>query len=68
MEKYIEDTALIRDFNKGKSSMFFKKVHDSKNPLRVTKNGQDYAVIIEFHEYIKIIKEIEKLRRSKKND
>ena len=55
INKYIEDMALSRDFNKGKSAKLFKKVHDSKKPLRVTKNGQDYVVIIDFKEYIKMV-------------
>ena len=58
INKYIEDMALSRDFNKGKSAKLFKKVHDSKKPLRVTKNGQDYVVIIDFKEYIKLVDKI----------
>lgn len=30
MEKYIEDVALARDFCKGKSAKYFKKVHEKK--------------------------------------
>lgn len=55
INKYIEDMALSRDFNKGKSAKLFKKVHDSKKPLRVTKNGQDYVVVLDFSEYIKMV-------------
>lgn len=64
INKYIEDMALSRDFNKGKSAKLFKKVHDSKKPLRVTKNGQDYVVIIDFKEYIKIVDKIDSSERS----
>ena len=55
INKYIDDMALSRDFNKGKAAKLFKKVHDSKKPLRVTKNGQDYVVVIDFNEYLKIV-------------
>lgn len=55
IDKYIEDMALSRDFNQGKSAKLFKKVHDSKRPLRVTKNGQDYVVILDFSQYIKMV-------------
>lgn len=55
INKYIEDMALSRDFNKGKAAKLFKKVHDSKKPLRVTKNGQDYVVVIDFNEYLKMV-------------
>ncbi len=64
INKYIEDMALSRDFNKGKSAKLFKKVHDSKKPLRVTKNGQDYVVIIDFKEYIKMVDKIDSSERS----
>lgn len=64
INKYIEDMALSRDFNKGKSAKLFKKVHDSKKPLRVTKNGQDYVVIIDFKEYIKLVDKIDSSERS----
>lgn len=59
ISKYIEDMALSRDFNKGKAAKLFKKVHDSKKPLRVTKNGQDYVVVLDFNEYIKIVDTID---------
>lgn len=55
MEKYIENIALCRDFCKGKSAFFFKMVHNTKKPLRVTKNGRDYIVIMDNKEYLKII-------------
>lgn len=45
MEKYIEDTTLTREFCKGQSAKLFKKVKDTKKPLRVTRNGKDYVVI-----------------------
>lgn len=64
INKYIEDMALSRDFNKGKSAKLFKKVHDSKKPLRVTKNGQDYVVIIDFKEYIKLVDKIDSSEKS----
>lgn len=64
INKYIEDMALSRDFNKEKSAKLFKKVHDSKKPLRVTKNGQDYVVIIDFKEYIKMVDKIDSSERS----
>lgn len=64
INKYIDDMALSRDFNKGKSAKLFKKVHDSKKPLRVTKNGQDYVVIIDFKEYIKMVDKIDSSERS----
>lgn len=64
INKYIENMALSRDFNKGKSAKLFKKVHDSKKPLRVTKNGQDYVVIIDFKEYIKLVDKIDSSERS----
>lgn len=64
INKYIENMALSRDFNKGKSAKLFKKVHDSKKPLRVTKNGQDYVVIIDFKEYIKMVDKIDSSERS----
>lgn len=65
MEKYIEDMALSRDFNSGKSAKLFKKVHESKKPLRVTKNGRDYVVILDFNEYIKMIDILDLYEESK---
>lgn len=58
MEKYIKDVALSRDFCQGKSAQLFKKVVETKEPLRVTKNGKDYVVIMDFDEYLKIVDEI----------
>ena len=54
MEKYIEDLALTRDFCKGQSAKLFKKVKDSKKPLRVTRNGRDYVVVLDFDEYFSV--------------
>ncbi len=65
INKYIEDMALSRDFNKGKAAKLFKKVHDTKKPLRVTKNGQDYVVVLDFNEYIKIVDKIDLSEREK---
>jgi|GEM_PF-5088395 prevent-host-death family protein len=71
MEKYIEDTTLTRDFCKGQSAKLFKKVKDTKKPLRVTRNGKDYVVILDFYEYIKMIDKINSYEKSigvRKND
>ena len=65
MEKYIENSALTRDFCKGKSAMLFKQVKESKKPLRVTRNGKDYVVVLDFDEYIKLIDKINKYECSK---
>lgn len=64
MEKYIEDTTLTRDFCKGQSAKLFKKVKESKKPLRVTRNGKDYVVILDFDEYIKMVDKINSCERS----
>lgn len=58
MEKYIENSALTRDFCKGKSAKLFKIVKETKKPLRVTRNGKDYVVILDFDEYIKLVERI----------
>ena len=71
MEKYIENTTLTRDFCKGQSAKLFKKVKDTKKPLRVTRNGKDYVVILYFDEYIKLVDKInlyEASRGVKKNE
>ena len=71
MEKYIENTTLTRDFCKGQSAKLFKKVKDTKKPLRVTRNGKDYVVILDFVEYIKLVDKInlyEASRGVKKNE
>lgn len=71
MEKYIKDTILTREFCKGQSAKLFKKVKDTKKPLRVTRNGKDYVVILDFDEYIKMVEKInlyEKKFRSEKSD
>ena len=71
MEKYIEDTTLTREFCKGQSSRLFKKVKNTKRPLRVTRNGKDYVVILDFDEYIKMVDKINLYERSigvRKND
>lgn len=64
MEKYIENTTLTREFCKGKSAKLFKKVKETKKPLRVTRNGKDYVVILDFDEYIKIVDKINLYERS----
>lgn len=58
MDKYIENTALTRDFCKGQSAKYFKEVKDTKKPLRVTRNGRDYIVVLDFDEYIKMVDKI----------
>lgn len=58
MEKYIENTALARDFCQGKSAKMFKKVYETKQPLRVTRNGKDYVVIMNNDEYLNLIDKI----------
>lgn len=58
--KYIKDSVLIRDFNKGKSSQLFNQVKKSKLPMKVTKNGKDYVVIMDYDKYIEIADFIEK--------
>jgi len=68
MEKYIEDEVLTRDFSQGKSAKYFKQVVDKKKPLRVTRNGKDYVVIIDFKEYIKLIIKLEKKLGVKNNE
>ena len=67
LEKYIKNCALIRDFNQGKASKYFTKVHNEKQPLRVTRNGQDYVVIMDFEQYIEMIELLEKCKGSEKN-
>lgn len=64
MEKYIEDTTLTREFCKGQSAKLFKKVKDTKKPLRVTRNGKDHVVILDFDEYIKMVEKINLCERS----
>lgn len=59
MEKYIEDMALSKDFSRGKAAKLFRQVHESKKPLRVTRNSRDYMVILDFDEYIKLIDRIQ---------
>lgn len=68
MEKYIEDVALTRDFCKGKSAKYFKQVYENKKPLRVTKNGIDYVVILDFKQYIDLIDKINKLEKKFRSD
>ena len=58
MEKYIKEATLTREFCKGQSARLFKKVKDTKKPLRVTRNGKDYVVILDFDEYIKMVEKI----------
>ena len=59
MEKYIKDTALTRDFCKGQSAKLFKKVVESKEPLRVTRNGKDYVVIMGMEQYLQLMDKAE---------
>ena len=59
MENYIKDTALTRDFCKGQSAKLFKKVVESKEPLRVTRNGKDYVVILGMEQYIQLMDKAE---------
>lgn len=66
MEKYIEDLALTRDFCKGQSAKLFKKVKDTKEPLRVTRNGRDYVVVLDFDEYIKMVDKINSIEDNNK--
>lgn len=66
MEKYIEDLALTRDFCKGQSAKLFKKVKDTKKPLRVTRNGRDYVVVLDFDEYIKMVDKINSIEDNNK--
>lgn len=65
MDKYIENTTLTREFCKGQSAKLFKQVKDTKKPLRVTRNGKDYMVILDFDEYMKLIDRINLYEGSK---
>ena len=67
LSKYIKNSALIRDFNQGKSSKYFNKVPNEKEPLRITRNGIDYVVVLDFQQYIDLIDKIEKIEGSVKN-
>lgn len=67
LSKYIKNSALIRDFNQGKASKYFNKVHNEKEPLRITRNGIDYVVVLDFQQYIDLIDKIEKIEGSVKN-
>lgn len=66
LSKYIKNSALIRDFNQGKASKYFNKVHNEKEPLRITRNGIDYVVVLDFQQYIDLIDKIEKIEGSVK--
>ena len=64
MEKYIENTTLTREFCKGQSAKLFKQVKETKKPLRVTRNGKDYVVILDFDKYIEMVDKINMYERS----
>ena len=64
MEKYIKDVTLTREFCKGQSAKLFRKVKETKKPLRVTRNGKDYVVVLDFEEYINMVERINSYEES----
>lgn len=51
----ILDSVKARDFNRGQSAKIFKRVEESKKPIKVIKNSKEYMVIMEYEEFLKII-------------
>ena len=51
----ILDSVKARDFNRGQSAKIFKRVEQSKKPIKVIKNSKEYMVIMEYEEFLKII-------------
>lgn len=54
----ILDSVKARDFNRGQSAKIFKRVEESKKPIKVIKNSKEYMVIMEYEEFLKIIAEL----------
>ena len=44
----ILDSVKARDFNRGQSAKIFKRVEESKKPIKVIKNSKEYMVIMEY--------------------
>ena len=51
----ILDSVKARDFNRGQSAKIFKRVEESKKPIKVIKNSKEYMVIMKYEEFLKII-------------
>ena len=54
----ILDSVKARDFNRGQSAKIFKRVEESKKPIKVIKNSKEYMVIMEYEEFLKIIAKV----------
>lgn len=54
----ILDSVKAREFNRGQSAKIFKKVEESKRPIKVIKNSKEYMVIMEYKQYLKMIAKI----------
>lgn len=52
------DSVKAREFNRGQSAKIFKKVEEYKKPIKVIKNSKEYMVIMEYEQYLKMIKKL----------
>ncbi len=51
----ILDSVKAREFNRGQSAKIFKKIEETKKPIKVIKNSKEYMVIMEYEQYLKML-------------
>ena len=52
------DSVKAREFNRGQSAKIFKKVEETKRPIKVIKNSKEYMVIMEYEQYLNMISKL----------
>lgn len=54
-ENLFLDAVKAREFNRGQSAKIFKKIEETKKPIKVIKNSKEYMVIMEYEQYLKML-------------
>lgn len=54
-ENLFLDSVKAREFNKGQSAKIFKKIEETKKPIKVIKNSKEYMVIMEYEQYLNML-------------
>ena len=54
-ENLFLDSVKAREFNRALSANIFKKIEETKKPIKVIKNSKEYMVIMEYEQYLKML-------------
>ncbi len=54
-ENHFLESVKAREFNRGQAAKIFKKIEETKRPIKVIKNSKEYMVIIEYEQYLKML-------------